>query len=69
MFIEIKNRNNEVIIRGEYRDLLEAIEKNKYNLRNADLNGKCLRNIDLEGGILSFVDFRDCDLKYENKKR
>ena len=38
MLIEIKNRyTDEIIISGEYGNLIECLEKNKSKLRNANL--------------------------------
>ena len=51
MLIEIKNRNGEIIITGEYGNVKDACEKSKTlrTLRDADLTGADLRGADLRG--------------------
>jgi len=60
MLIEIKNRNGEIIITGEYGNVKDACEKSKTlrTLRDADLRGA-----DLRGAYLRGADLRGADLR------
>ena len=64
MNIEIKNRQGEIIIVGEYYSIKDAVEKNKNNLRGADLSGVNLFGADLRG-----ADLRGANLSRANLSR
>jgi uncharacterized protein YjbI with pentapeptide repeats len=65
MLIEIKNRNGEIIITGEYGNVKDACEKSKTlrTLRDADLTGADLRDADLTGAYLTGADLRGAYLR------
>ncbi len=64
MKIEIKNRfTDEIIIADEYNSILDAVEKNGADLRDADLRDADLRYADLRDADLRYADLRDADLR------
>ncbi len=63
MKIQIKNRyNNEVIVEGDFKDLKEAVESSKTDLREANLWGADLREADLREANLWKADLREANL-------
>jgi len=57
----LKRLNGEIIEESE-DSMREICERNKHNLRNADLGDVDLRNADLWGADLRGVDLRDANL-------
>ena len=58
MKITIEGRNENwrsTLINGEYQSLIEAVEKNKSNLMEAELDGVDLSGADLSGGLLRYA--------------
>ncbi len=53
-------------IHGDYKDLVDCVEKNKVNLKGADLTGADLRWADLKGAQLTDADLTDADLRWAN---
>jgi len=71
MLIEIKNRQGEIIITGEYESVKDACEKKRAYLhgaylRGADLSEAYLRGADLRGADLSEAYLRGADLRGAN---
>jgi len=62
MLIEIKNRQGEIIITGEYGNVKDACEKSK-TLTGADLRGAYLTDAYLRGAYLTGADLRDAYLR------
>ena len=61
---QIKNRyTGEIIVEMEAETLREVIEKNKINLREADLWGADFRGANLWGANLRGADLRGADLR------
>ena len=62
---EIKNRFTNVVIisAGKYENIKEATEKNRADLKGADLEGAYLRGADLEGAYLRGADLEGADLR------
>jgi hypothetical protein len=56
MKIKIKSTMGKVLVSGRYESLKDAAEKNKLNLRGADLRG-----VDLQGANLWMADLREAD--------
>ena len=65
--IIIKNRfNNKIMICGEYEDISDCVEKNKANLREADLYEADLRRADLYGADLRRANLYEANLRRAN---
>ncbi len=62
MTIEIRNRQGEIIISGDYDSIKSAAEANKYNLMHADLSNSDLSNACLSGAKLTNADLGGTDL-------
>ncbi|MHB1460749.1 MAG: pentapeptide repeat-containing protein [Armatimonadota bacterium] len=62
MTIEIRNRQGEIIISGEYDSIKSAAEANKYNLMHADLSNSDLSNACLSGAKMTNADLSGTDL-------
>ena len=68
MLIQIKNRfTDEIIIEGDYKDLREAVEKNKANLSEANLFGADLSGANLSGANLSRANLFGAKIKITQK--
>ena len=62
--IEIKKKfSGEILICGKYENIKECLEKNKFNLRGADLQGADLRGAYLQDADLQDADLRGADLQ------
>ena len=67
MKIQIKNRfTDAVIVEGKFKDLKEAVEKNKADLSNADLSNADLSNADLQNANLWNADLSNANLRNAN---
>ena len=63
MKIQIKNwKTGELIVDGNYKNFVDAVERNKQNLRVADLRGANLSEANLRGADLRVADLSGANL-------